>query len=400
MFKNKSKNKIFIFILIASVLVKLFFGIYYWDKLNYFEFGAIAQNIVAGQGYSFYYHENGVLEYNFKPNSDPYPSAYIPAGYVIYLLPFFQIQSDGLRNWLFMIVNIALHTLTAIMIFNLTQRYFDSKTAIIATALYLFLPDMVYSVFSVGPTIFYHMGIIGLLLIESRVNDDRKPYFFGISFGLLMLFRPEVLLIIFFYLFREAIRNKWKSIFIILILTVVIQMPWIIRNYAVFEAFIPLQTSSGLNLYRGNNSYGSGVWADDRIAKKLNDTTIGDQFEVELNEFYLQEALGYIFNNPEKAIESVPGKLFDLLIYSRFDNRNASMIFLIPWFLVIVLCILGIFKAGNYKKFGLIFMVLMGHLALAIIFFSLPRHQTMMKIALIPFAAFGLSILSTKFQKK
>ena len=95
-------------------------------------------------------------------------------------------------------------------------------------------------------------------------------------------------MIVLFFLFQRQYKISAKLFFIALILI----LPWSIRNYLVFEKVVPLTTSFGLNLFRGNNAEGIGSWGDDETESKIG--MIGmDNLELEVNKIYQDKAVSF-----------------------------------------------------------------------------------------------------------
>ena len=180
---------------------------------------------------------------------------------------------------------------------------------------------------------------------------------------------------------------------------ILIILPWQVRNFVVFDKVIPLTTSSGLNLYRGHNPYDIGVWGDDSLFAQIRSVRNAEDFEVKMNNIYLESAFTSIKENPDKEIVYPFIKLYNLWIINTSDNRTFNIIYLIPWVVFLLFSVYGLFNSGQWKvhKFSYLYFIFFS--IVAIIFFALPRYQTMMKIALVPFAALGVEMLYNKLKK-
>jgi hypothetical protein len=105
----KLQNKRLLFLIIfLGVFVRISFMIYFCDfeKDDYSEYGSIANNIISGKGYSLFYFQNDSIQFKHKTFAKPYPSAFMPPGYVYYLLPFIKIDNVQLRNILFLVLKL------------------------------------------------------------------------------------------------------------------------------------------------------------------------------------------------------------------------------------------------------------------------------------------------------
>jgi hypothetical protein len=87
--------------------------------------------------------------------------------------------------------------------------------------------------------------------------------------------------------------------------------PWWIRNYLIFQEFIPLTTSSSFNLYLGNNSNNflggnSGDDADPQFISMVNALPN----ELDKSRIYKEVAYAFIKDNPERFINLSTLKFF------------------------------------------------------------------------------------------
>ncbi|MES0360015.1 MAG: glycosyltransferase family 39 protein [Anaerolineales bacterium] len=106
-----------------------------------------------------------------------------------------------------------------------------------------------------------------------------------------------------------AVKRRILNIGLIIVAFVVVMTPWTVRNFTVFNAFIPGVTLSGYNLYRHNHilendGYLRYVYNREMKAAQKNllednvDILRGDENEYEMDQFYRQEAMEIIIANP------------------------------------------------------------------------------------------------------
>ena len=81
----------------------------------------------------------------------------------------------------------------------------------------------------------------------------------GVVLGFLTLTRPItpplVLLVVLWFLFRLNFKQTVVRQLPVAICSVLVVMPWIVRNFEVFDAFVPMTTTSGANLWQGNSEW-------------------------------------------------------------------------------------------------------------------------------------------------
>ena len=106
-----------------------------------------------------------------------------------------------------------------------------------------------------------------------------------------------------------AVKRRILNIGLTILAFVVVMTPWTVRNFNVFNAFIPGVTLSGYNLYRHNHilekdGYFRYVYnremeaAQRQLLENNADILRGDENEHEMDQFYRQEAIEIILANP------------------------------------------------------------------------------------------------------
>ena len=393
-------------IIFIALLFRLYFLVYETDihSINYYEYGAIAENIHNGNGYSLFYYNNDKLEIGSSENIAPYKSAFMPPGYTFIVYLFYFLNDLEIRNYLFLIFQILLSLLVVLVIYLLTKEIFNLTSALVATAITAILPEFIYTSCLPGTTIFFHLGtvIILLLLYRLKYHVNSRIYLIqiGITFGILILFRSEVILLLLLVLIYFWTQRQFKQIIIIALTSFIIIIPWGIRNILVFDEFIPLTTSAGLNFYRGHNPYGIGVWADEEIVEELIQFKTNPKYEVQMNEYYLKKGIENIIKDPYQELKYVFIKLFHLWIFNPQDERTFSVFYLVPWFVILVMFILFLNNSIDRLSHKYLYLFLLYFHIVVILFFCLPRYQTMMKIMIIPFASEGFRILLNRITRK
>jgi hypothetical protein len=109
-------------------------------------------------------------------------------------------------------------------------------------------------------------------------------------------------------------------------------VPWTLRNYAVFHAFIPLRSILGLQLWVGNNPRAHVVWKGEQ--HPIREEAERNRY-VEMGEIaYMQEkysnATAYIFTHPAHEAELIFGRFVSLWaggatspVHDFFANQSA-----------------------------------------------------------------------------
>jgi hypothetical protein len=139
----------------------------------------------------------------------------------------------------------------------LGRRSFGEGAGLAAAAMAAFYPELVW--FAAH---FWAETLFSVLLwwaIERLVDSDARGSTLaaaaaGLLWGLTVLTRETVL----YFLPIAALWLAWRRpggarrALVLVLATLVVVVPWTIRNQIVFEAFVPVSTAGALNLWQGN----------------------------------------------------------------------------------------------------------------------------------------------------
>ena len=157
-------------------------------------------------------------------------------------------------------------------------------------------------------------------------------------------------------------------------------------------------TGTGLNFYRGNNKFDIGVWGDSEVFEKIK-TFEGEHFESRMNDFYTEEALNFIKSDPSKFVVNVFRKFYSFWGIS-FNKNPLQLFYQLSWLIILLLFIYGTLKTFSWKQYKFYYLFFISSTLIVLIFFPLPRYQTMMKFLMFPFCAYAVVQLLDKFKKE
>jgi len=397
-----SSGKTILAIVLLAIFLRIIFVWQFVDikSINQWEYGEIAKNIIHNNGYSLFYFENDSLEYKYKEGIKPFPSAYMPPGYVLVILPFYFIEDNFVINIIIIALQIICSAVIIFFLFKLSEKLFDTKIAVIATLIYAILPEFIYACASFSPTVLFHLILVLIfyrLSIQSKTN--KLDFLFPILLVFVIYLRSEFILFILFLLFYFTIKKQYKFLLMNITIIFIFILPWSIRNYIVLDSVIPVTTNFGQNLYRGNNTSDVGWWGEEIMIEKIKKLPRDSSFEVHLNQMYLDRAINYIKENPLIFITNGFRKQFELWVFNLNDPRSRFFIYLIPTIIILVFFILGILKSISFSKLNLFLLFFLQATIVSAIFFALPRYQTMMKVLMLPFAVVGMLFLFDIFKR-
>jgi len=386
--------------LIATIalIARIAVGILFIDaeKANWNEYGEIAENIINGKGHSFYYLEDNKLAFEYSESANPLPSAYMPPGYTLLILPALLPKNIQFRYIVLLLINSIMAFFVVILLYHFTYYKFGLNSAIIAAWVYALLPEFIYASTRVVPTVAFHLLVIWILY---ELYMGRNIWLLAIILAVSVYFRSEMLLFVIALSGIFAYRRELKKAILILSVTAILLSPWVIRNYIVFEELV-LTTNSGINFFRGFNEHYPGYWGDTVMYNEIADLAISDQFEIEMNKYYFTKAKNAIINKPEILATYTVEKIASFFLIDFRDIRSFNLFFLIPWIAFAVFAYWGFYLAFDIRQHKYDYLFILIALVSSLIFFSQARYQTQIKIVLLPFLGYALSIVWDKIQRK
>lgn len=373
------------------------------SKDFYWEYGEIAKNLHAGKGYSLFYLNRTESAFMFNEASAPCPSAFMPPGYVMFLWPFLNITDVPLRNVLILSVQIVAAALVLVLLYLFTERFVRQGAGLFAAGIAAVLPEFVYSTSSYTPTVFFHLGIMGLLSLLHSGNQLRAPrtiVLVGFVSVVLLYLRSEVVLFVAASVFLVGRVAGARAGIMVAGLVVLLHLPWEIRNYTVFGEWVPLTTSGGMNFFRGHNEEGSTAWSDEAIGRQAARLPFDRHYEVEMNNLFFQGSFQYIRDHTLQDFVHAGQKLLRFWIITPEDRRSGAALYVVPWLILLTLGIVGMVRLRAWASHRPEWIFLLCYTIVAVSFFVLPRYQTMMKVAIIPFAGSAVfSLLPAEWRR-
>jgi 4-amino-4-deoxy-L-arabinose transferase-like glycosyltransferase len=327
---RKKENIFEILILVFALAIRLaaIFVMPYRKNPNAYEYGDIANNILEGRGYSggawFIAGIKSIPEYG--------PTAFVAPGYT-YTLAFLRMVFSENEFLALFLIQAIISGLLTILTIRIARIVFNERTAIISSLIVIFNFGFIYSTKIVGPLVFHIFFLATIVLyllkmtknhrIDHSIKVILKDCIFGVFVGVALLFEPVILsflLLSSIYLILIIVRKnpafikRMLTIWVFCILTI---SPWLIRNYLVFDEFVFIKSSTGLNLWIGNNPNATGAHSlltgehiTTTMDKKIIDEMRGKN-EVECDRILLTNALEYIKNNPGVFVEQSLVKAFN-----------------------------------------------------------------------------------------
>jgi tetratricopeptide (TPR) repeat protein len=323
------------------------------------------------------------------------------------------------------IIQILIGSLNCLLIFLLAKKISQGKNtpALIAgvmAALYGILAFFDADILAIFFTLVF-VTIALLLLIDVQQSHRRSSAILaGIALGCAALDRTNILLFVpvaAWFLASEFSFNvkswKWKPAILFIVGTVLVVLPFTLRNYFVDNDFVLVSSNAGINLYIGNNPQANGVFSLPRESGLSNYDLYGSSVETAEHEtgrqlkpshvsrFWAQKALTFIIEHPVKELQLVWRKF--LLLWNFYEIPNhlnfyyirtksapiLHMLFVGFW-LVAPLAVVGIawkWKQGLRVYDKLLIAFLITYMLSLLPFFITARYRLPMVPVLIVFAS-------------
>ena len=356
---GRSQWQLFLIIYIAAVLVRLL-AIYIisWNRGAHFENMQIATYIIDGKGYWW----------DWDHTIPPQPTALLPPIYTYFLVLFLKLFNNPFR--LIYVVQGFINALGIFPSYYIGRHLGDRKAGIIAAIFYAIFPEV-----AVTPTKliseplfvpFIMLGFYLFLHFKEKLKYQHTAVGF-FSLGLLMGIASLIkttgsLIVLAFFLSLILVRRSRKSHFIAALILgmgfFLALSPWLIRNYIVFKKPVMIASNFGYNLWRGNHPWGSGTEyldPENLSESKLSAEYIAylqanrPQTEIELDKFYMQEALKFIKQDPERYAWLTLKRIIFFLTIDPTHPLTRNIVYIGGYILVLIF---GIWGGAMLKKSG------------------------------------------------
>ena len=269
----------------------------------------LAQNLATGNGYRF--TEDTALTLMREP------------GYPVVLAMLFSLFGYGLSAP--RVANLLFGVISAVLVSHLTRQVSGSERAAkVAPVLLLLNPGIIITDIRGGVEGLFIMLLLCFLTLTYRALASArfKDYFFaGLVLGITSLVRSTALLfpsfLLLYFFFWERVRPTIPAMLgrvaIVWIGAFLVMSPWIIRNYALAEKFVPTASVAGVSAHAGQ--YICTHFSFDKSLEKVD----GDAATERLS---LARQQGYRFKEVESQYYIYFYNVQDELAYNSFLGQQ------------------------------------------------------------------------------
>ena len=297
---------------------------------------------------NFYYETAKSLSQGYGYAHDGKLTARWPVGWPAFLSLAFRVF--GPHVFVGQLLQLILSILVLILTYLIAQKQFcNKKISLLAVTIMAFFPNQIVypaTLFSdillqfvflllVYLTIFIMndieiRGIKGNKFFSTIVISSLLLYVLvGIVFGLSLYVKPILIGFPIIYIVAFSFYNKLEfkhyivSLLVIYFVGIVLHIPWVYRNYKLYNDLVFVSTNGGVNLHIGNNPNSTGNYNDDYAPK--NDPVYSNLTTVtQRDKYYRKLALSYIYHYPEDFVKNFVKKTY-YLWYSDADGYSWSI---------------------------------------------------------------------------
>ena len=308
------------------------------DQREYLE---VARNVLRGEGFVF-----------TDPRFDQRVYAYRTPGYPLFL------AATGANVRIARVAQAILDTTTVLAVFLLARRWLSPRACLVASVLIALNPFLVYfTSLILTETLFTTMLAWGMLLITS---SRTLPWLAGgVLLAASVLVRPGALPLPVILGLLGAVAGatalnhrprppyqRWRGWSLpagtsMIVLTLLVLLPWALRNHRVVGRWIWTSTNAGITRYDGFNPDATGA-SDQRFVADM--PLLKSMSETERNDYLAREASHFMRERPLDSVKLAGRKVArtwsPMPLSSEFARREyliVALAYSLPFFMLFLI---------------------------------------------------------------
>jgi 4-amino-4-deoxy-L-arabinose transferase-like glycosyltransferase len=422
-------NKWLVWIILAAVALRVGASIWMGDQLlgaqqnramDQLSYDALAKSILKGHGYAF--------ESPWYPFREP---AYTPTAHWSFLYPAFisgiYIVFGPHPIAVRFIQAIIIGILNTWLVYRLGRRLFGEKAGLLAAGLNAIYPYFIYydatlmtePFFIAGVLASLEMGLnlagfsppsgngfmkkLGMIQQDVSPGNERSIWRWielGVVLGATALLRQTILLWIPFFFgwifFTKLRKSGFRTLLPIAAsigIILVFILPWTVRNYTIYHAFLPLNSNAGYALYSANHPH-HGTQFDQDFAAPLPPELVGKGLsEVQWNTELTRRGLQFIIDDPGRYLKLSLNRvsIFYNFWFSSESSLSSNLLRVFSFGMYLPFFLLGLVLSWHRRKrCSLIYLFVAIFSLIHILTWASIRYRLPIDSTLMPFAAIAL----------
>lgn len=376
--EKPSDRKILLILFFGSLLLRIIFVLtlenrFYFD--DEFEYCRVAENFLSGRGLIA---GEGIK--GFRPPLYPL---------MLSLFYYLKLNLIAIR-----VIQCIISAFTVCFVYIAGKKIFSQRVGLwsgIIASVYPFF--IFYNGFILTETLFIFLTLAAIYYFVSLTEKSLSSIKAGVMLGLAGLCRPIMqmyLPISFLHIIagKEKFKEKLKRILLIAVFFMATVSPWVIRNYAVFNKFVPGTTMGGWVFWEGNNPHSVGGPC------RYFPEGIGAVEETERDKLLFRMTADVIRGNPGRFAWLLQNKFkrfwnvvpnaaeFTKPLYRRISVMSFGV--MLPFF------VLGFFLSLKNRKAQFIHSLIIFFTVFHMIFLASIRYRVPLETFYIMFAVYGL----------
>lgn len=316
------------------------------------------------------------------------------------------------------IFQILISVMCGLLVFKLASEIFNGTISLIAAILIIFHPGLIiYSATKIHSQVLdtFFFTLIAFWILKAKKTLRLSDFILlGVFIGIGSLARGTIIVILpiaILYYFLSVRINKiqlLKKVFVVLFATIVILLPWWIRNYLVFNKPVYMTTESlGYVLWVGFNDNATGTLYAlngktqfDEAPERLKKEVYNQTDELAQQDVFRREAINFIRKNPVKSLLLYLKRLAYFWWFTPtqgfFYPKIYFMIYKLFYIISLLFALFGIFHtfkygAANKMDISLLLTFIVGLGLLQGLYYVEGRHRWEIEPLLFIFVGYGMT---------
>ena len=276
-----------------------------FSKPQLWEYDAIAQHIVAGDGFAYEF-----LGTTYRSFCEPLYPAICAVNYKLF----------GASKLPLVLLQLILSALLSVTVWRLSYIFTGNiPSSIIAGAIVAIHPGLIIYSTKLHPLLLDALMFSIVVLTSLRyakAPSDTRAAVIGLAVGISFLTRPTILAAVpaiaiwNWKATRPCLSVQLRRLLITSGVMVIVGGIWILRNYSVHGEFVLMRSTSAFVFWLGNNAYSSGSArnADDQdiffdaVPDEFRREAISAKDEMAQHHFFKDAAFEYVRSDPQEFV--------------------------------------------------------------------------------------------------